>query len=314
MSVLVITAEDDAHVDYLQKHFDEPFIIFDPSKFPKNNDITYKLNNGYFQIFSQNIELSSVQAIWYRKPRILTIDEWPVDKEYRSFAHSSYVNSIKMLYGLMRDKVWVSNPWSIWRSNNKAYQLELAYELGFRIPKTLITSSPEQAKKFILELDSVITKELSDDFIWKNGDAYGFYTTLINKNIDLSGLIVSPAIFQECINKLYDVRLTVIGSKIYPCAIYQTGDMQNEIDWRVGAENTNLIYKPITDFPSELGRKCVEMLNIMDLNFGAFDFVVDKDKNFWFMEVNPNGQWAFIEYETGMPISEGIANFMKKIN
>ncbi len=45
--------------------------------------------------------------------------------------------------------------------------------------------------------------------------------------------------------------------------------------------------------------------------FAALDFIVDPDDQWWFLECNPNGQWAWIEEETGLPISSALADALE---
>lgn len=61
------------------------------------------------------------------------------------------------------------------------------------------------------------------------------------------------------------------------------------------------------NLPKEIGIKCINVVKALGLKFGAFDFMLDSDGQYWFLEVNPNGQWGFVELEAGIPISEGFA-------
>ncbi|MNZ28723.1 hypothetical protein D3C78_459550 [compost metagenome] len=51
----------------------------------------------------------------------------------------------------------------------------------------------------------------------------------------------------------------------------------------------------------------------LNLRYGAIDFVCDPQGNLWFLEINPNGQWAWIENLTGYPIAEAIVDELEAI-
>ena len=136
---------------------------------------------------------------------------------------------------------------------------------------------------------------------------YLMYTTSVKPGINLSGLPLAPAIFQEEVSNECDVRVTVIGEKIFACEIYRTGTLASEIDWRKGQLTGNLIYKACEPpFPE----MCVELVKRMGLKFGAIDLIRDHDGQYWFMEINPNGQWGFVEENTGLPLSKAMAELL----
>jgi glutathione synthase/RimK-type ligase-like ATP-grasp enzyme len=48
----------------------------------------------------------------------------------------------------------------------------------------------------------------------------------------------------------------------------------------------------------------------LGLNFGAVDMILTPDGRYVFLEINPNGQWGWVEDLTGMPISEEIIGLL----
>ena len=61
-----------------------------------------------------------------------------------------------------------------------------------------------------------------------------------------------------------------------------------------------------TEIPKSIELKCIELVKRLELKFGAIDLIKDKNDNFVFLEINPNGQWAWIEMDTGLQISDAI--------
>lgn len=49
------------------------------------------------------------------------------------------------------------------------------------------------------------------------------------------------------------------------------------------------------------------MTERLGLSFAAADFVVTADDEHYFVDLNPNGQWGWIQEATGLPIAAAIA-------
>jgi glutathione synthase/RimK-type ligase-like ATP-grasp enzyme len=119
---------------------------------------------------------------------------------------------------------------------------------------------------------------------------------------------------QNYIEKAFELRVTVVGREIFTCAIdsQKQDDDTGKVDWRQGYDY-GLKYSRY-DLPAEIAEKCLSFLQRMGLNFGCFDFIVTPDGRYVFLECNANGQWLWIEQETGLRISEAIATFLMKQN
>jgi hypothetical protein len=142
-----------------------------------------------------------------------------------------------------------------------------------------------------------------------NGASTFFYATIIDreKAVSLEGLHLAPAIFQRAIDAQYDVRVNVVGSEAFGAVIRNEGVATSTIrDWRIGHSKGVMLIDEYS-LPPDIVGKCMAYTQRSGLLFGAFDFAVDKEGRFWFLEDNPNGQWAFIEQRTRQPIGRSIA-------
>jgi glutathione synthase/RimK-type ligase-like ATP-grasp enzyme len=54
------------------------------------------------------------------------------------------------------------------------------------------------------------------------------------------------------------------------------------------------------------------MTRALGLKFSAIDLVVDVHGDVWFLELNPNGQWGFVELATGQPIGAAMAALLER--
>jgi len=80
-------------------------------------------------------------------------------------------------------------------------------------------------------------------------------------------------------------------------------------DWRAGDHYGGTIIQAF-ELPASIARACVLHVKEMGLKYGGIDLLLDREDNFWFLENNPNGQWAFIEEATGQPIGKAIAKLL----
>ncbi len=313
MRILVITSLPDPHVEMVAEHFQKGirFVVFDPGSFPYDEELSFLWDDNTPLVIIRGGQLTDVMSVWYRKPLLIKPEALPVSNEYRELAFSSYKEMITWFYSALPDKLWVSDYWNIMRSNSKIYQIQVAHRLGFLLPATLITSSSNQALAFVKSRQNVVVKPLNIEFVRKDGKLQAAYAARLSYSagLDFSGLKVSPVIFQEELQGL-DVRVTVVADQVFPCIIEKIGGMKDTLDWRKGFYVGNIVFRRDGEFPEDLVQKCIQMVGEMGLKFGAFDFIKDINGDYWFLEINPNGQWGFVEEATGMPISRAIARLL----
>lgn len=313
--ILAITSHPDPHVDMVSEHASRDIIVLDPYQLLDNKELTYVFKKDRFVAEYEEVIFENVHSVWYRKPIIPKPEELGMEPEYREYAWQSYRDHVRALYGLYRDKLWVSDYWNIIRGNNKLYQMEIANLLGLHIPQTVVTNSEQKAVDFVRAHRTSVVKPLTPAIIDLGEETYAFYTTLVTTKdldqLDFSGLQLAPCIFQEAVPKRLDIRATVVGNEVFTCEIEQIGEMEREVDWRVDIVNGDgLVYRK-HQLPRDLEDRCVEMTKMMGLEFGAVEFVTDQQGKYWFMEINPNGQWGFVELETGLPIAKAIAELLE---
>ncbi|MGH3811741.1 MAG: hypothetical protein ACRDUV_04695 [Pseudonocardiaceae bacterium] len=114
-------------------------------------------------------------------------------------------------------------------------------------------------------------------------------------------------IFQEWVPKEYEVRLTVVDGHCFATRIDAVSKAAH-VDWR---SDYHSISYTVIETPGVVRSGVSALLEVLGLRFGALDFIVDLDGQWWFLECNPNGQWAWIEDETGLPISSAVADALE---
>lgn len=277
-------------------------IVFSPEGFT--------LSDGEQLVFSENI-----QSIWYRRPRIFHTDL--KDEKQRQYAENELMQFLEGLWLTKPDVLWMNPVRMLEPARKKILQLHLAARLKFLIPPFVVTNNPDTVRQFYRKHDgSIVFKAINQQVLVKYGNhlRHSAKTTLITDALlDKIELIRKcPAIFQVLVPKVAEIRLTVVGNQLFPVRIEPpTNRQKDSVDWRgqlsvdEDASRFSLI-----DFPNDLAQRCLALMKELGLVYGAFDFAVDAEGRCWFLELNANGQWYWIQKFTGLPIAKAIADFL----
>lgn len=308
--LLIVTGSGDATANFVEEKLvarDLAYFRFNTEDFPTSLQLIWEGGPKNIRrrliTSDQEIDLSRIRSIWWRRP----FDPGPqispdiADERAREFAELQTTESLRMLWDDLQGKRWVSHPSHIRIANSKLLQLRKARELGIKTPKSLLTNSPEQAKQFIEQNQQTVIKALRQKPILSGNDWYGFYTAQVS-TADLrfiSEVKYAPVLLQERVPKEKEIRLTIVGKQIYAASVRSL-----ELDWR--KEDPKMQEWKADQIPANLQIKFLQMLQEFNLLFGTIDLIVTPQGEYVFLELNPNGQWAWIEIETGLPISEGL--------
>lgn len=208
---------------------------------------------------------------------------------------------------------WINNPDDNRRHQRKFPQLRLARSLGLRVPASIITNDPAQAEGFFkLCPQGVICKPMLMGSHYVDGEHFVAYTRPVPPS-EFSALKESialcPTYLQEEIAKDHELRVTIIGDELFCCRIDSQGVPGAEQDWR--AVDTAKIPHRIVDLPEKVDRALREYLKACGLRFGAFDLIVTPENEHVFLELNPNGQWYWVELSTGAKMADAMADLLE---
>ncbi|HSX09724.1 MAG TPA: hypothetical protein VLF93_06220 [Candidatus Saccharimonadales bacterium] len=253
-------------------------------------------------------DLSEITAAWYRRPNIFT-DNNEYSAEEESLA-TQYRGIQRYLWDSIPEKVWLNSYRNINNANSKLEQLLVAQKLGFTIPQTIIANKWEKLKE--LSGEKIILK-LIDGLIYTREGTKFLYTKIVpktNSSLHLETLPY-PGIWQPYIEKKREWRITVVGKQVFSTAVYTHALAKD--DWRVHQFKKDHVQFKAETFPITLQKKCLQYLKHYRLRFGAFDFIETPEGEIVFLELNPNGQYGWLEDELKMPISQAIAAELENI-
>jgi glutathione synthase/RimK-type ligase-like ATP-grasp enzyme len=252
-----------------------------------------------------------IGSIWYRRIRS------PVKPEAMDSAVHDYCchEAQGFLVGsaLAMRVPAMSDPARVWAAENKLFQLRMAVEVGLSVPKTVVTNEPATIKDFFFDTGSaMVVKPLRSGYIEIGGEDRAVFTNrVLKRHLDqVDSAALCPAIYQEFVDKICDVRVTAVGEKLFVAEIDSQSDPEAAVDWR-RTSNPRLPHRAAT-LPDDLAARVRTLMQRLGLAFGALDFVRSASGEYFFLEVNPNGQWLWLEDFLDFPIAETVADWLSE--
>ncbi|WP_196786284.1 hypothetical protein [Burkholderia vietnamiensis] len=205
---------------------------------------------------------------------------------------------------------WINERAASKKASNKLHQLKVAESIGFNVPRTLITSDIAELIEFekSIEPAKILFKTFTP---YASPDGKLAYAQIVHLQ-DLRAMEGSvsscPSLYQEYIEKAYELRITVVGDEIYCAKIIAADTEAASQDWRAGLFENKYELETIPDIAH---RMVCQMSRELGIVYGAYDFIVRPDGSLVFLEVNPFGQWLWLEQQLGLPISRAIADWLR---
>jgi hypothetical protein len=253
----------------------------------------------------------NVTVIWNRRPG-KPYDDVPKNERpshgTQRFVNDqwySWLESLQLLPGV----TWINHPRANDAMESKVRQLVSAQAMGFAIPRTTITNDLHDARALEAQCEAgIVGKALYAPLIEEDAQDYFVFTNPIEglTDADADQLRLAPVIFQEAIVPKVDYRVTVVGDHVFPVRIdYKEGGGAS-IDWRtIGDE----IAFAADDLPEQVSDLCRRFVLENGLVFGAIDLLRRGD-DFVFLEINPNGEWGWLQRPHNIPIAEALSDLM----
>lgn len=317
------------------------WIRFNTETFPLLTSGSWKLDNSNdldlsFSFDNKLIHINDITSVWYRRFGKFMLPE-SFNEQERIFATGESQTFIRTLFN-STNALWVNAREAEIKSNDKPFQLIKAREVGFEIPKTLITNNPNEVVNFYNQSTTKIifkplsgvsyqpidyTKEVYDSYSHKfkikpyiaktpSNNPIVFTQFLDDKKIkQIENVQFSPLIFQEYIDKKYELRITVVGQQIFACKIYSQDFEETSVDFRKFALLEKKIPKHEKEnLPIEIQDKILLLMNKLGLVFGCIDMIVTPNDEYIFLEINPSGQWLWIEEFTDFKITDALVDIL----
>jgi glutathione synthase/RimK-type ligase-like ATP-grasp enzyme len=300
--ILIITNSYDLTTDYLITNYKDEatFFRFNIDLFSeyrisiKNAPFSFLINSPYGAISKEE-----VFSILYRKP-ILDFSREGVSELSNKSIYRTILGIIESFSG-----VCITKPSILSIAENKIVQMKVAEQVGFTTPASLISNDIKLVNEFRKKNKTAFKLLCSSRFKKKNVE-HSIGTNILKNNDRLEGLEKMPIYFQNYQDKNYELRVNVVGENVFPAKIFSQDKEETMIDWR---NNIPILRYEEAQLPKIIITKIMDMMNIMNLQFGIFDLIYF-DEKYYFLEINPNGQWLWLEKELNLNISGKLINLL----
>lgn len=271
----------------------------------------------HFLTARKEVNGAAIQSIWNRRPFPPIPKPQLADPAGCVFAAAELKASLDGAL-LSLDSFWMSHPQAVRTAGHKLTQLRAATRLGLAIPATCVTAEPERIRAFAQHLKST-GRRISAKIVSKGppraptpSEQYEVFTQVLSDAdlVDDTALAACPAIYQEYIEKQFELRVTVVGRQVFACEIHSQATERTRTDWR-RYDLPNTPHRVHT-LDSRVEAQCLALTEGFGLVFAAIDLIIKPDGTVVFLELNPNGQWGWIEELTGLPIAAAIAGLLGK--
>jgi len=283
-----------------------------------NNDIEEIQINQ----FSNTISEYSFNIAWYRRWRNNKHDGYDLyNKINGKNTISIYSNAVsndstlkKYILSSLNVKKWLTHPDLLFTINNKLINLRIAKHFGLNIPSTIICSRKLDLLTFFSTNNKTITKDLSIPYNlqFDNGFYFDSLTQLFPEEIlDQLQDNFMPTLFQECIEKEFEIRSFYLDSSFYSMAIFSQNDDKTKVDFRNynwSDPNRTIPYK----IPTEIEKKLNFIFKKLNINTGSVDIIKGVNGVYYFLEINPIGQFGMTSFPCNYKLEKKIAQYLIK--
>jgi glutathione synthase/RimK-type ligase-like ATP-grasp enzyme len=250
-------------------------------------------------------------AIWWRlKPGYFRAETMDLRNGFMRREWNHALDSLECYFPSAR---WI-NPRSVDRLiRHKPNQLLLARRAGLVTPATLVSNDPREVLDFIDQQPG--RRCIYKPFSWfSEPPNRQLFTNIVDREFIRSHapeVRRAPGIYQRIVEKAYELRITIVDRELFPVRIESQSRQESALDWR---RQQDIPYYIETSLPEPLIQRLTQFHVSAGLIYGAYDMIVTPSKEYVFLEVNPVGQWLWLEEETGLQISDAVARFLAPIN
>lgn len=303
--IIIVSSEEDIHaqavVNYLHETQRQLTVsMIDTSQFPQQMACKVVMNNGRVQVgfaYGNNsyLCLDRLRSIWWWRPQFPTPHNQLQDAHKARFAYTECCQFIEGLW-YVTDCLWVNHPERQDVALNQLYQLEVAQKVGFCVPETLISSSPESVREFWERKNHGL---LYKPMIPLSYRAFPFTEDMLKR---IENISFAPLLFQANIRFDAYIRVVVIGDAIYAVRIYDNSSQDNQ----------QLPYVKKYDLPSEIITKIQNFMSpkYTGLLYCKLNLGLDPDGHCFFLDMDPTATFQEMEKPLNVPLAQAVGQLL----
>lgn len=265
------------------------------------------------------IKIDDIEAVWFRRGYLDLSEELPEyaiptdrgKKEVTNHLRDEKKTLREYVIHKLKEKPSLNSP--ILYNMNKLIALDFAKKCGMKIPPTLISRNKDDLGTFSIFQGSLITKNIQDVLTIKIGSSRTGHVTTLMTHEDIEQFETGHfySLFQKAIAKRYELRVFYLDGKCYSCCIFSQNDNQTQIDYRNYNENRPNRNVPYA-LPDYMVKKIQKFMTMCGLESGSLDIIVDTEGEYYFLEVNPVGQYSYVSVNCNFFLDKAIAHYFKE--
>jgi hypothetical protein len=310
--LIILTNSQDATSTFLTPILTKagiPYLRLDTDDLISRIAFSYRPEQPRIRIDGHWYEPADVSHVWYRRPEQLKGVQFDSSPESK-YARTEWTEFIECFFSHVPKRKWMNHPSCNSAASRKLEQLTTATRLGFSIPDTLATQDSDELRRFYEKHNGkVIVKPLATGYIEREGgesDSLIYTNRVLEHHLaNLDDLPHCPTLFQQLIEKECDVRITVVDSDLHAVelrAADETGRQRCDIRRN---NMTDVAYRRAS-LPDDVAGALRELVAQYGLRFAAIDMVRSVKGDWFFLEINPNGQWAWLDISAGLDIASSF--------
>lgn len=314
--ILILTSRDDATADFVVSRLKRSeFLRIDTDDLPAAVSIASSERRSAIRVGRTLFRPEQFAGVWYRRPKAIA---FPVAAKKVESLHASaeYTAALEGFLSLIPEVRWINHPSKNILAGHKVEQVRRALGMGFNVPKTLVTQDAVALRRFWKVCrGKVILKPLSGGYLERESpgtDSLIYTNSLREEDLNRAEEIARcPTLFQERIAKEADIRITVVDDDVQAVELTAIDSDGPRLDIR--RNNMSGVSYRRTVLPRPIESKLLRLLRSYGLRFAAIDLLRDVHGNFYFLEINPNGQWAWLDMAGASNTRDPLIRALKSI-
>ncbi|MET0985942.1 MAG: MvdC/MvdD family ATP grasp protein [Steroidobacteraceae bacterium] len=317
--ILIITAPDDEPailVESILRSRGAEVLRFDIADFPAQANLTISYRPGVprycVRVAGNTHRFDRVDAVWYRKPGAVNVHAAIQDEEVRNVLGQDCREFLSSFWESLDARALPGTPSDLQYAQRKASQLGRAQALGFELAPTIVSNDPAEFLDLYRSQSGRLISKIIGSLTLRSrmGSEFMRYTNTVSTRdvMHAQSIAHGPLVLQSYVPKKMEIRVTVVGQRVFACEIHSQTTNRTRFDWR----RYDLRSTPhkVHELPADVARRCVDLVAQSRLTYGTIDLILTPDDRYVFLELNSAGEYGWIEQLTGLPISAAIADLL----
>jgi len=291
-------------------------VLFDTGRFPSEARITVSYRDSQpryaIRMDGQVLRFDDVTSIWFRRPNRYIAHPSITDAEVRAVVEQDCGEFLNAFWDSMNCLMLPGSPSAMKIAQRKPTHMARAKALGFDIAPTVFTNDPQEFLDLYREQEGRLIHKITANLTLQErmGTEFSRLTCGVTRRdvMHAESVSLAPIVFQAYVPKRLELRVTVVGHRVFTAEIHSQESNRTHFDWRrydLGA-TPHLPH----ELPRDIADRCVQLVTQFGLTYGTIDLILTPDDRYVFLELNSAGEYGWIEQVTGLPISDAVADFL----